>query len=183
MPLRSTSANYGVVARSLHWIVVLGIVAQYLLAEAEEPEGAGTAAMSAMDWHMSLGITLLVLAAARVLWRIFDRTPAWPLQMREYEKFLAKAVHLALYALLFAVPISGWLLASVEGESLSLFGWFELPLLGPPGGEEREHLIEEVHEVLFNVLFGLAILHVVAALKHHFIDRDSVLRRMLPGAR
>lgn len=183
MHLRNTLAGYGFVARSLHWIIVLGIVAQYFLAEAEESEGATTAAMSPVDWHMSLGITLLALAVARVLWRIFDRTPAWPAQMRGYERILAAVVHLALYALLFAIPISGWLLASVEGEQLSLFGWFDLPTLGPPGGEEREHLIEEVHEVLFNVLFVLAILHVVAALKHHFIDRDNVLRRMLPGAR
>lgn len=183
MPLRSTLANYGFVARSLHWLIVLGIITQYFLAEAEESEGAATAAMNPMDWHMSLGITLLALAVARVLWRVFDRTPAWPAQMRGYEKLLATVVHLALYALLFAVPISGWLLASVEGESLTLFGWVDLPMLGPPGSEAREHLIEEVHEVLFNVLFGLAILHVVAALKHHFIDRDNVLRRMLPGAR
>jgi cytochrome b561 len=183
MRLRSTVANYGVVTRSLHWIVVLGIITQYFLAEAEESDGVATAAMSPMDWHMSLGITLLALAAARVLWRIFDRAPAWPAQMRGYEKFLATVVHLALYSLLFAVPISGWLLASVEGESPSLFGWVDLPLLGSAGSEEREHLIEEVHEVLFNILFGLAILHVLAALKHHFIDRDNVLRRMLPGGR
>jgi cytochrome b561 len=136
-----------------------------------------------LDWHMSLGITLLALAVVRVLWRIFDRTPAWPAQMPRYERFLAALVHWAFYGLLFAVPISGWLLASVEGESLTLFGWFNVPALGPPGGEQREHLIEEVHEVLFNGLFVLAIVHVVAALKHHFIDRDNVLRRMLFGAR
>jgi cytochrome b561 len=183
MRLRNTVASYGFVARSLHWIIVLGIIAQYFLAEAEESQRAAGAAMSPMDWHMSLGITLLALAVARVLWRIFDRTPAWPAQMRGYERFFAAFVHLALYALLFAIPISGWVLASVEGESLSLFGWFDVPALGPPGGEEREHLVEEVHEVLFNALFVLAIVHVVAALKHHFIDRDNVLRRMLFGAR
>jgi cytochrome b561 len=182
MRLASTATSYGLVARSLHWIIVLGIIVQYFLAEAEESESAATA-VSPMNLHMSLGITLLALAVARVLWRIFDRTPAWPAQMRRYERVLATVVHVAFYVLLFAIPISGWLLASVEGESLSWFGWLNLPALGPPGGEEREHLIEEVHEVLFNVLFGLALLHVVAALKHHFIDRDNVLRRMLAGAR
>src|SRR5689334_628924 len=106
-----------------------------------------------MNWHMSIGMALLALAVVRILWRIFDRTPAWPAAMPGYERFLAVSVHVAFYALLFAIPISGWLLASVEGESLSLFGWFDVPALGPPGGEQREHLIEEVHEVLFNGLF------------------------------
>jgi cytochrome b561 len=183
MELRNTVARYGFVARSLHWIIVLGIVAQYFLAEAEESVRAGVGTMGPMDWHLSIGITLLALAAIRVLWRIVDPTPAWPAQMRRYEKVLAAIVHAALYALLFAVPISGWLLASIEGESLYLFGWFELPALGSPGSEEREHLIEEVHETLFNAMFVLAIVHVLAALKHHFIDRDNVLRRMLPGSR
>ena len=181
MELRSTVARYGFVARSLHWIIVLGIVAQYFLAEAEESERAAVGTMGPMDWHISVGIVLL--AAVRVVWRMIDRTPAWPLHMPRYEKVLATIMHVALYALLFAIPISGWLLASVEGESLSMFGILDLPALGPAGSEQREHLIEEVHETLFNVMFVLAIVHVLAALKHHFIDRDNVLRRMLPGGR
>lgn len=176
MRLRNTVDRYGTVARSLHWMIVLGIIAQYFLAEAETET---TAAMSPMDWHVSLGVTLLALAIVRVLWRIFDRTPAWPAQMRGYEKRLAAFVHLAFYVLLFAIPISGWLLTSIEGESMQLFGGFELPALSPPGSEAREHFVEEVHETLFNALFVLALVHVVAALKHHFIDHDNVLRRML----
>lgn len=183
MRVRNTVASYGFAARSLHWIIVLGIVVQYFLAEAEESERAASAAMSPMDWHMSLGVTLLALAVVRVVWRLFDRTPAWPAQMRGYERLLAAAVHVAFYTLLFVIPISGWLLANVEGEAVSLFGWFELPNLGAPGSEQREHLVEEVHEVLFNLLLVLALVHVAAALKHHFVDRDNVLRRMLPGAR
>jgi len=183
MRLRNTLATYGTVARSLHWIIVLGIIAQYFLAEAEESIRTTAAGMSSMDWHMSLGISLLALAFVRVLWRTLDRTPAWPATMPGYERFLATVVHLALYALLFAVPISGWVLASVEGESLSMFGWFDLPALGASGSEQREHLVEEVHEVLFNLLLVLALVHVVAALKHHFMDRDNVLRRMFPGMR
>lgn len=183
MQVRNTVASYGFIARGLHWMIVAGIVAQYFLAEAGESKKAAAVPMSAMDWHISLGVTLLALAVIRLLWRLFDRTPAWPAQMRGYEKLLASIVHVAFYVLLFAVPISGWLLASVEGESLSLFGWFDLPALGAAGSEQREHLMEEVHEVLFNALVVLAVVHVAAALKHHFVDRDNVLRRMLPGAR
>lgn len=75
MSLRNTSSSYGFVARSLHWAIVLGIIAQYLLAEAEDTERAGTVAMSALDWHVSIGIALLALAVVRVLWRTFDDTP------------------------------------------------------------------------------------------------------------
>lgn len=181
MQLRNTLSRYGFVAQALHWAIVLGIIAQYFLAEAGESENATAGAMTPMNWHVSLGITLLALATVRLLWRLFDRSPAWPGEMRGYERFLAASVHVAFYVLLFAIPISGWLLSSVEGEGLTLFGRFDLPPLVAQGTEQREHLIEEVHEVLFNVLFGLAIVHVIAALKHHFIDRDSVLRRMLPG--
>lgn len=181
MQLRNTLSRYGSVPKALHWVIVLGIIAQYFLAEAGESESVTGGAMTPMNWHMSLGITLLALATVRLLWRLFDRTPAWPAEMRGYERFLAASVHLAFYVLLFAIPISGWLLSSVEGEGLTLFGWFELPPLVAQGSEQREDFIEEVHEVLFNVLFALAIVHVIAALKHHFIDRDSILRRMLPG--
>lgn len=181
MQPRNTLSRYGFVAQALHWVIVLGIIAQYFLAEAGESESATAAAMTPMNWHVSLGITLLALAVVRLLWRTIDRTPAWPDTMRGYEKFLAASVHVAFYVLLFAIPISGWLLSSVEGEGLTLFGRFDLPPLMAQAGEQREEFIEEVHEVLFNVLFALAIVHVIAALKHHFIDRDSVLRRMLPG--
>ena len=180
MQLRSTADRYGHITRALHWIIVVGIIAQYFLAEAGESERNSTTAMSPMDWHVSIGLTLLALAVVRVLWRAVDRTPDWPAQMPRYEKILARAVHVGLYALLFAIPISGWLLSSFEGESVRLFGWLDLPSLATTN-QAREHLLEDVHEALFNVLFALAVLHVIAALKHHFVDRDSVLRRMLPG--
>jgi cytochrome b561 len=183
MQWRNTLSRYGIVARSLHWLIVLGIVVQYLLAEAQEDKTGPSGALTAMDWHMSIGITLLALAAVRLMWRAIDVTPDWPTSMRGFERLLARVGHVGLYALLFAIPLSGWLLASVEGDSLRVFGWFNLPALAPVGTEERAHLIEEVHEVLFNALFVLAILHLLAALKHHFIDRDDVLKRMLLGGR
>jgi cytochrome b561 len=89
---------------------------------------------------------------------------------------------MAFYALLIALPLSGWLMTSVEGDPVTFFGWFGVPSLPVPGGEASEDLLEETHEVLGNVLLVLAGIHVLAGLKHHFIDRDDVLRRMLPGA-
>jgi cytochrome b561 len=177
----NTPSRYGAVSKTLHWLIVIGIVVQYLLAEAQGDERGAAGAMTPMDWHVSVGVTLLALALVRLLWSATNTTPQLPASMRRFERLLATGGHIALYALLFAIPISGWLLTSVEGEPLRIFGWFDLPALVPAGTEEREHLVEEVHEILFNALFAIAVLHVLAGLKHQFIDRDGVLKRMLPG--
>ncbi len=139
-----------------------------------------------------------------MLWRVFTAAPALPVGMRRGERLFARAVHVALYAALFALPISGGLAASAEGGSVTFFGiatlpaWEPLAGVAPPavrpqssaperseeaqetGAEQRGEIWEEAHEVLAYALAALAILHTLAALKHHFIDRDNVLRSMLP---
>ena len=180
MQWRNTSSQYGSVATSLHWIIVAAIIAQYFLAEAAEEQGDGLPSVfSAAGIHTSLGIAVLALAVLRILWRVVETPPATPVTMKRYEIVLARIVHIAFYALLFAIPLSGWALATAEHQPLSFFGLFEVPQL-LAGGALGEEQLEEVHEILFNVLFGLALLHVAAALKHHFFDHDGVLRSMLP---
>lgn len=126
--------------------------------------------------------------------------------MRRSQRIFARAVHIGLYLLLLAVPISGWLVASAEGGTVNFFGVASLPSwqgasgVGPSAvrpqateseekeagtvstaGEKRGEFWEEAHEVLAYIILGLAILHTLAALKHHFVDRDNVLRSILPG--
>jgi len=102
--------------------------------------------------------------------------------MKGYEIAAARATHIAFYVLLFAIPLSGWALATVDGQSSSYFGLFDLPQLriGDQLGTLDKEQLEEVHEILFNILLMLAVLHIAAALKHHFFDRNGVLRSMLP---
>ena len=149
----NTQTRYGVVSRALHWSIVLGIVAQWLLAEAGD---------AALPLHQSLGMSILGLAVFRLVWRLANPTPAWPADMKPYEVALARTVHVAFYLLLFAIPITGWALSSAEGEPLRFFGLFDIPriVLG------SEDTLEEVHELLFNVLVGLAVLHALGAAKH-----------------
>ena len=188
MQWRNTASRYGYVATVLHWVIVAGIIAQYFLAEAAEDRAAGTpaGALSAASLHNSIGITILALAILRVLWRVAELPPALPETMKSYERVLARTTHIAFYVLLFALPITGWALATVDQQPISFFGLFDLPQLRIgaqlpiDGGTLAEDQLEEVHEVLFNVLLGLAALHIAAALKHHFYDRDNVLRSMLP---
>lgn len=187
MQWRNTASRYGYVATALHWVIVAGIVAQYFLAEAaEDHEGAAASAFSAAGFHTSIGITILALALLRVLWRLVELPPSLPQAMKSYERTLARTTHFAFYVLLFALPLTGWALATADQQAISFFGLFDLPQLRLgaqlpiEGGTLTEDQLEEIHEALFNVLLGLAALHIAAALKHHFFDRDNVLRTMLP---
>lgn len=173
MQWRNTPGRYGIVGQALHWLVVLGIIANYFIAEAADDEQAG----GLLGLHRSVGITILALAALRLLWRLVDRAPPWPAGMAAHERVIARAVHAAFYVLLFALPLTGWMISSAEGDAVNWFGLVELPGLSMGASEDT---LEELHEVLFNVLFALAVLHALAALKHHFWDRDGVLASMLP---
>ena len=183
MQWRNTLSRYGFVASFLHWSIAAGIVAQYLLAEAaEDTQGRGTQALGAATVHQSLGITLLALAAIRLTWRLFEAAPQSPTTVKPIETFIARAAHIMFYVLLFAIPLSGWALATASGELATYFGLFEIPpsAIGAQSGTLGKEQFEEIHEALFNVLAGLAVLHIMAALKHHLFDHDDVLRRMLP---
>ena len=173
MGLRNSPTRYGYAGQLLHWLVVAGIIASYLTAEGSESDNDALIAL-----HRSLGITILALAALRVAWRLLDRTPDFPAAMARWQRTAARVAHATLYALLFALPLTGWLLSSAEGDPVVVFGGLTLP---PLPWVADEDLLEEVHEALFNVLLAVALLHAAAALKHHFWDRDGVLRSMLPG--
>lgn len=175
MQWRNTSSRYGLISSLFHWIIVAGVIAQYFLAEAgEDAEAAGTFSPAAL--HISIGIAILLLAMLRLAWQAIEQHPAWPATMRRRDVLIARIVHGAFYVLLFATPLTGWMLASAEGDPASFFGWFTLP----PLGSGDEHFLEDVHEMLFNAMVVLALLHAAAALKHQFVDRDGVLRSMLP---
>jgi cytochrome b561 len=180
MQWRNTEKRFGTIAASFHWLIVAGLIAQYFLAEAsEDSEDAAGGALDAMSLHQSVGWTILLLATLRLAWRWIDSHPRWPPTMKPYEVVLAKVAHAAFYVLLFALPLSGWAVSSADGEPRMFFNLFSMPML--PINQSMEHTLEEAHEILFNVLLALAVVHILAALKHQFFDRDGVLKSMLPG--
>jgi cytochrome b561 len=132
-----------------------------------------------MSRHKSFGITILGLAVIRLAWRWFDRPPPTP-PMPRWQEVAARLNHWALYALLFALPVTGWLMSSAANRPASWFGLLQLPDFVAPN-EGLKETFEAAHEFLVNVLFALAGLHIAAALKHQFLDRDGLLLRMLPG--
>jgi cytochrome b561 len=194
------STRYDSISQVLHWmtallVLILLVIGKLGLVDVDHPGSAG------FMWHGSLGVLVLALVAARFLWRLVRPPPEFPASMRRLGRIVARTMHLSLYVLLIALPLSGWLAASSEGSSVNFFNVVTIPRWersGPAqaasavtprtqaapeeGSEAREDLAEELHELLGDALIILVSLHVLAALKHQFVDRDGLIRRMLPAS-
>jgi cytochrome b561 len=179
MPLKNTTSEWGSLARLLHWIIAVLVVLQFVLAwTADEMPEDSPQQLTLIARHISFGITLLALAAVRILWRFGTPTPAPPAGARGWETKLAHATLGSLYLLLLAIPISGYLMTAAHGDPVAWFGVQLLSLVSKDAAIGRP--AHEAHEILGWVLLVLVGLHVLAALKHHFIARNDVLRRMRP---
>jgi cytochrome b561 len=179
MSIRNTAARWGVVAQFLHWLIVALIIAQVVLGNiaADLPLGVKKLAMFAR--HKSVGITILGLAVIRLAWRWANPTPELPDTLKPYERVLATLTHAGLYILLFAMPLTGWMMTSARGFPVSWFGFLQLPDFVPKS-DSLYQAMKETHDTLALALYAVVFLHVAAALKHHFVLKDEVLRRMLP---
>jgi cytochrome b561 len=167
------------VSQLLHWLVVVLIIVQVTLAEIADELPIGAKKLAMLARHKSIGITILGLALLRLAWRLPHPTPALPQTLKPYERALARFTHFMLYALLFAQPLSGWMMSSARGFPVSWFHIFQLPDLVPKNRALYDALVT-THGTLAVVLAVVVTLHVAGALKHHFLLKDNVLRRMLP---
>jgi cytochrome b561 len=181
MPARNSPVRYGSVAQTLHWVVVGLLVVQVTLGTVADGLPLGLEKLAVLARHKSFGITILGIAILRLAWRFIDRPPPMP-PMPRWQRAAAHASHWGLYALLFALPLSGWLMSSASNYPVSWFGLVQLPDFVGPDREVKE-FFHELHHLFIYALYGLAGLHVAAALKHQFVDRDGLLLRMLPGMR
>src|SRR6202046_5089493 len=179
MPNQSSPMRYSAVAQAFHWIIAALVVTQFVLANLEDDLPIGAHKLALLARHKSVGMTILMLAVLRLLWRLWNPPPALPLGMKPVERVLARASHYTFYVLLFAMPITGWMMSSAKNYSVSWFGLFTWPnLIGK--NEAAFNFLHSTHEILSDVLLAIAVLHIVAALKHHFWNKDNVLLRMLP---
>ncbi len=174
--------GYTRTAVTLHWLIALLIFAAFPLGVYMHDLPLSPDKLRLYSYHKWMGITVLILAAIRLSWRATHRPPPLPLSMSSWERLAANSVHLLLYALLFAIPLSGWLMSSAKGFQTVWFGMLPLPDLV---GKDKAlgDMLKDVHEMLNFALLGLLAAHVAGALKHHFIERDDVLARMLPFLR
>jgi cytochrome b561 len=180
MPLRNTAQTWGSVARALHWGMALALVAMMVLGWVAQGLPTSPTKLKLFAWHKSCGILLLGLTLLRLAWRLANPTPALPQGLPRWQRRAAAASHAVLYLLMLAMPLSGWVIHSAANFPLKVFGLFRLPhIVGP--GKDLQHLGEWAHLALFWVLAGALVLHAGAALHHHLVLRDPVLRRMLVG--
>ncbi len=180
MASKSTSAGYGTWAIALHWLMLLLIVAVYSAMEFKGIYPKGSTGREAMaSWHYMLGLSVFVLACLRLSVRLTGATPLVEPAPPAWQHVLAGAVHLALYGLMFGLPLLGWATLSARGVPAPFFG-AELPaLLGK--SEALAKQLKYVHETIATLGYFLVGLHAAAALFHHYIRRDNTLRLILPG--
>lgn len=176
MPIKNSEQAYGTVAKSLHWIIAIIMIGMLCLGLYMTRLPLSLEQVKLIGWHKEIGVIVLALAFIRIAWRLLNVTPL--LSLPWLEKFAARAIHWAFYGFMFALPITGWLMSSAAGFPVSFFGLFTLPDLIAPN-ETLRHLLAETHKWLAYGLIATICLHVAAALKHHFIDKDDILRRML----
>jgi cytochrome b561 len=179
MPARNSTLRYGYVAQTLHWVIVGLLIVQVTLGTIADDLPLGFEKLVTLARHKSFGITILGLAVIRLAWRWISPPPPLP-PMPRWQHLAANLNHWALYAILFAMPLSGWMMSSASNIPVSWFGFIQLPdLVGPD--KVLKGRFHELHHLLAWFLYALAGLHVAAAVKHEFIDRDGLLMRMLPG--
>ena len=169
--------NYTRTAVALHWLIALLILVTFPLGVVMADLPLSPDKLRLYSYHKWIGVTVFVLMLLRAAWRLTHQPPALPASTPRWQQQASHAVHAALYLLLFVVPLSGWLMSSAKGVPTVWFGVVPLPDLLDKNKALGE-LLSEVHEGLNVALLALVLLHVAAALKHQFIDRDGLLTRM-----
>lgn len=168
--------RYNGVARAFHAIIAAMVIFNLV-------SGIGGEAIedvwNPIPVHKATGILILLLSLARLGWRFTWVMPAWPESMGGLQRLVAKVTHVALYGLMLVVPLTGWIMSSAGKYPLTIYGLFDWPKLAVTKGSPLAEAAHEGHEVLGFLMAGLVVLHIAAALHHHFVIRDNVLRRML----
>jgi cytochrome b561 len=177
--MNQPTARYSGIAILLHWVMAIAILGNFFVGLYMADLPMSLARLKLFNYHKWAGATILLLAALRLLWRLTHRPPA-ELPPPKWQHTAASATHWALYALFFAVPLVGWAYSSASGFPIVLFGQLPLPDFVP-----KDHALAEAlkpwHGDLAWALFALVALHLAAVGKHMVIDRDGLVRRMMPG--
>lgn len=175
--MTAASLGYTRTAVSLHWLIAGLIVSAFALGWVMTELAVSPLKVKMFNWHKWIGMTILGLAAVRTLWRLTHPAPPL-LPMPAWQRISAHGLHGLLYAAMFALPLSGWAYSNASGYPIVYLGLWRLPDLVAKNKPLAAQLVE-LHEVLGWLLVGIVVIHVAAALKHHLVDRDDTLRRML----
>lgn len=175
MSSKNTNNSYGWVSKLFHWGMLIIIFGQYYIA----------ANMKEMKWggiHMSVGVLILLLMLARFIWRAKNPVPELPEGTGKLQALGAHGLHILFYALLIAMPIAGIAIVQSKGFPVSFFGMFSLPTIFS-ASESGAELASTIHGIFAKSILAAILLHLLMALFHHFVKKDNVLKRMLPGGK
>jgi cytochrome b561 len=178
--MNSASLRYTGTAIFLHWLIAIAIIMAFGLGiTMTDIPGITPTKLRMFNWHKWLGVTIFAFATIRLLWRLSHKAPPLPLTIPLWQRAIAEFTHYALYVLIFAIPLTGYFYSLAAGFPVVYLGIIPLPVFIDPNPELKP-LLKQAHYWLNMGLAALVIAHIGAALKHHFIDRDDILLRMLP---
>jgi cytochrome b561 len=177
----ASAARYSRGAIALHWIIALLIATNFGLAWVAEdlPDEQKYALIGN---HKAIGLIVLVLTVVRIIWRLMHKPPPVLDTLKAWEVAVSKVVHVLMYGLMLAIPLAGWGMSSIyaKGAPISIFGLFGFPAMPIAHEKSTQELFHELHEITATIMLVLLALHIGAALKHQFFDKDGTLRRMVP---
>ena len=173
------SNRYTTTAMALHWLTALFVFATFPLGVYMHELALSPLKLQLVSYHKWLGVTIFLLTVARLAWRATHIPPPLPETIPLWQQRAAHSLHFLLYVLLLVIPLTGWLMSSAKGFPVVYLGLVQLPDLVDKD-KALGDLLAEVHEMLNFGLLLLVGMHIAAALKHHFIEHDDTLRRMLP---
>jgi len=180
MLIKNTQNQFGAVTKSFHWGIALIVVCLLIGGHLMHDLPDGTIKLVIYNLHKSLGITVLTLTLCRLLWNNVSERPHLDDPMPAWEKPLARPLQNIFYVLLLAMPLTGWIFSSAAGRPVHFFGLFTLPDLVSPD-KPIAKFFRELHGIISYIIISAVALHVGSVLKHHFIDKDEHLKRMLPA--
>ena len=177
--LKNTAEKYGLVSKLIHWLSAFAIIGLYILGKwMEDLDYYSEWYRIAPDWHKSIGIILIAVTLFRIIWKLSMGSPAPIASHSNTIKRLTKIGHNLIYLCLIIAMCSGYLISTADGRAIEVFSWFSIPSMGELFNNQ-EDIAGDIHEQATNAVILLAIFHVLAALKHHFIDKDNTLIRMI----
>jgi len=178
--IKNTIKSFGLVSKTLHWLMAVLLIGLFAVGlYMTELDYYDTLYHTLPWWHKSIGLSVMALLIFRFIWMLSQADPASLKTHKKWEVFLAQLIQKLFYGLILLIGISGYFVSTAKGKGIEFFNFFEVPAILKPLDEDRADLFGEIHEVLAITLIVFAFLHALAALKHHFIDKDETLKRML----
>ena len=178
--MRNTRYTYGSVTKFFHWTIAAIVITMLILGLVMTSTHNSPLKFQLYFIHKSLGLSVLILIIARILWRFLKEPPRYPDSVPRWEQKAAHFVQYVFYALMLIMPLSGWIMSTAARHIPSFWGWVKIPFPGIAANRSLAHLNDQIHVCCAYILTAIIIIHVLAALKHHLLAKNNILTRMLP---